>query len=310
MLGRMRVVGMENILRKLLGYVWRHLANKEVIGLLVVFVPAISYSLLYVAYFQFYSFFGLRPADVGLDRTRLLQESLLGPFVFPLGVLVVHWQPALLLLVALAVMSAIGGVGNGLGSAALREAPAGAALGLIVIWAASAVYGYGYLVVESNRLGREVFEQGRVLPSLVLSDPSSGLYMPLIDVQALSARVTAPDGQDLHLVTSPSSASTPTSPSTATSATASPTPAPSVASTTAASAPADTTVAKERFSADCLIYLGRTETTYVLFDVRYEKVVRIFAEDAVVTVNPRAKNFAGGRLPHRCIDNSGNITPN
>ncbi|MBK8076104.1 MAG: hypothetical protein IPK24_11180 [Kineosporiaceae bacterium] len=169
---------MENILRKLLGYVWRHLANKEVIGLLVVFVPAISYSLLYVAYFQFYSFFGLRPADVGLDRTRLLQESLLGPFVFPLGVLVVHWQPALLLLVALAVMSAIGGVGNGLGSAALREAPAGAALGLIVIWAASAVYGYGYLVVESNRLGREVFEQGRVLPSLVLSDPSSGLYMP------------------------------------------------------------------------------------------------------------------------------------
>lgn len=307
MLGRMRVVGMENILRKLLGYVWRHLANKEVIGLLVVFVPAISYSLLYVAYFQFYSFFGLRPADVGLDRTRLLQESLLGPFVFPLGVLVVHWQPALLLLVALAVMSAIGGVGNGLGSAALREAPAGAALGLIVIWAASAVYGYGYLVVESNRLGREVFEQGRVLPSLVLSDPSSGLYMPLIDVQALPARVTAPDGQDLHLVTSPSSVSTPMAPPTPTSAT--PTPAPSEASSSS-SAPADTTAVKERFSPDCLIYLGRTETTYVLFDVRYEKVVRIFAEDAVVTVNPRAANFARGRLPHRCIDNSGNITPN
>ncbi|MFN8079309.1 MAG: hypothetical protein U0Q19_07075 [Kineosporiaceae bacterium] len=303
---------------KLLGELWRNIriraVSKELIAVLVVTIPAISYSLLYIAYFQFYSFFGLRPADVGLDRTRLLQESLLGPFVFPLGEMAVHLRQVLLALAALAVMSAIGGVGNGLrGASAVREAAAGAALGLAMIWLASTAYGYGFVLVEANRLGNEVFERGRVLPSLVLHDPSTGLNMPLIDIQALPARVVALDGGAIHMVTAPSAVAT--SPVTGSEgATAATAPAPSATPGATAepepTAPPQAPVPDQEFFPDCLIYLGRTEKTYVLFDVRYEKVVQVFSDSALLTVAPRAADYEGEHLPSRCTDNAGNITPN
>jgi hypothetical protein len=65
---------------------WRFVKGRtkeQWLGVVAV-ATVLSYSLLYFAYFQFYSAFGLHPSDVGHDRLRLLQESLLGPLVLPI----------------------------------------------------------------------------------------------------------------------------------------------------------------------------------------------------------------------------------
>lgn len=58
--------------------------SKELWALLLTTLIAANYAALYYAYYQFYVSFGLRPADVGLTRLRLLQESLIGVFLSPL----------------------------------------------------------------------------------------------------------------------------------------------------------------------------------------------------------------------------------
>jgi hypothetical protein len=169
--------------------------SKEQWALVVVAVPAVSYSLLYFAYFQFYVSLGLRPSDVGLTRLRMLQESLIGLVLVPAGLIVTH---ALLLLAALICTAVIWIVvwrflhEDDVPWHDVLATLLVVAVGLVALLG---IVGYGRLVHDLRSISRDVTRDGRIIVSSV--SHRGDLYWPYLDVQALPVDLAGPGAADL-----------------------------------------------------------------------------------------------------------------
>ena len=133
----------------------------------VAILTAVSYSALYVAYFQFYVSLGLRPADVGLTKLRLLQESLIALLLLPITRTVfMHPQFLLIALPVTAVATVLTGRRRGFTRAVLAERLAGALLSVtLLVGSALGVYGYVRMVYDASMLGDAVASDGYLTPS-------------------------------------------------------------------------------------------------------------------------------------------------
>jgi hypothetical protein len=161
---------------------------------IVALATALSYALLYFGYFQFYAVFGLHPAEVGLDKLHLLQQSLLGPLILPIF-LILHAEEnpiallPLILIFFLVVDAFVYCRSRRLDrKATIRELCATALLGVVVGWVVLLASGYYDLVTTSQSMGVEVRKHGMLFPSLVYQ--GKGLMVPFLDAQAVAVDVT------------------------------------------------------------------------------------------------------------------------
>jgi hypothetical protein len=151
----------------------------------------VSYAMLYIAYFQFYASFGLRPGDVGLTRVRLLQESTVALVVLPLGRLMMHWRwvAAGLTVTGVAAVVALARrkcQGRVLLLRLVEVQVTAFLLTLLIL----AIVGYVAMVYEARSLGAAVGGEGKLISGWVTN--TRGLYLPNLDVQALPVDIIRP----------------------------------------------------------------------------------------------------------------------
>lgn len=178
---------------ELLGRIWagiRGLSREQAVGL-VAATGVTAYALLYLAYFQFYAPFGLRPSDVGLSRTRLVEESLLGLVLVPYGEVRAHPWALVLVVGAVVVGRVVWEVSRTRKAPPHRELAATAVVAVLVFVLSATVGGYVGLVVEARALGDDVRQDGRIVVSWV--NRRTVVYLPYLDVQAIPVEVVGGD---------------------------------------------------------------------------------------------------------------------
>ena len=244
---------------------WRFVKGRtkeQWLGVVAV-ATVLSYSLLYFAYFQFYSAFGLHPSDVGHDRLRLLQESLLGPLVLPIFLLLrgPSWIFEAVILTLVLLLLAIFAVCMSRDMKAadtLKEVGSTLLFGIFLWWAILTSYGYFSLVTMSRQLGEEVAGGGRLLSSWVYYGTrhirSDSVVVPFLDVQALEARVTFTSKD----------------------------------------------ASRPRLTNGCVIYLGSSDGTAVLYNFKTQEVVRVNTADVDLKTYINSGYPYYGLLPKRC----------
>jgi len=177
-----------------------------VLTLLLGIVVFLNYLALYVVYYQFYVGFGLRPADVGLSKVRLLQESIAGALLFPATAASRHHVyvfTGFCLVLAAAVISwlvcAMPRPHQWMSRVVFRELLACVFLALLASFIVLLADGYRYAGVQANQLGKEVRKDGKIVIAWVW--PGGNSDLPLLDVQAIPADVVATKGSELPELT-------------------------------------------------------------------------------------------------------------
>jgi hypothetical protein len=161
--------------------------SKEQWALIVAVATVLSYAALYFAYFQFYVSFGLRPADVGLTRLRLLEESLIALLFLPFALILKHWILALVIVTVVAILTILWG--------RFRKRPwRDSVAALLMIFAITLVpltlYGYFQLVGDARDRGDAVRRNGEIVVTWV--NRRYSIYLPYLDVQAIPVDVVEP----------------------------------------------------------------------------------------------------------------------
>jgi hypothetical protein len=239
---------------------------KEGWALIVSVAVALSYAVIYLIYFQFYVSFGLRPSDVGLSRTRLLEESIIGIVLTPVRVLRSEWVLVVTVAIAAIIVRTLitlrrtssdeNRFGGRTSSRELRSTFVAAFVIMICVLTVTGTIG---LARDLRRLGNDVRKDGHIVVATVRSRGPADIYSPVFDVQAIPVDVSPKKDADMPQMT-----------------------------------------------ARCLFYLGESSGEAIIFDVRRELVVRLPTSDYVFTTHPAVVDYEDGRLPAGCASNEGN----
>lgn len=167
----------------------RALKRDQVVVMLAV-LSVVSYAFQYLIYVQFYSSFGLRPRDVGLDRLRLAEESVIGLITSPYAIARVYaWLIAVVVVVAVVLWSIfLLRTGRPLRWPELASTAVVAALACLLVVVA---YTYGDLLQDARRLGNEVRSDGRIIVSWMYE--VDDYRLPSLDIVAIPADVRRSD---------------------------------------------------------------------------------------------------------------------
>lgn len=156
-------------------------------------VGGVSYGLLYLAYFQIYGPIGLRPRDLGYDRLRLLEESLIGLVAAPILAFRVYPRQTVLAVVVIAALLTAGVAIHRYHAPVQswrRDLVAALSVVLVgVVVAAVVLVGSAYLTA-ARALGREIRGGGGALVTSEVFVGRTYLF-PYLDVQSLPFRLTA-----------------------------------------------------------------------------------------------------------------------
>ena len=167
---------------------WLRHRTKEQVFAVAALASLSAYALLYFAYFQFYTSFGLHPGDVGLTRVRLLEEALIGLLLVPVSHLQESWIGITQILVIAVVVRLLLMVGTEFHPGAwLAEVAATVLVGLVIISAWLGGHSYVQLVHEARNLGYDVRRSGQIIVDWVHFRPN--LYYPYLEIRAIPVDV-------------------------------------------------------------------------------------------------------------------------
>ena len=180
---------MEAFLNRVVG--WLRKRTKEQVVAAAALASLSAYALLYVAYFQFYTPFGLAPGDVGLTRVRLLEESLIGLLLVPVSGLQEKWIGMTEIVVAVVVVRVLLTLQPKFRPETrkkwLAELASTALIGFIALSGYLAVSGYVQLVHDARGLGNDVRRSGLIIDDWVYRRPN--LYYPYLEIHAIPVDV-------------------------------------------------------------------------------------------------------------------------
>jgi hypothetical protein len=219
-------------------------------------VSAVLYGVLYLAYTQYYSSFGISLDEVGIAKTDLLSEALVGPAVMSLG-LAIYWGGFMLLFFALGALVLFlipplrrksSEEDHGSSAKQIRQTMKEAAKALLY-----PSLGFGILMAISFIFLAALSEDNRVQEDGARVRPVAlevlGLRVPLLDIQAYPASITWKDTNKVPPLFKPN-------------------------------------------SSGCMMYLGRGGDSTVLYDVNSHHTIRFPSSDAVVEVHLKEENVA------------------
>jgi hypothetical protein len=130
----------------------------------------VAYAVVHLTYVQFYAKFGLLPEEVGIGRTEMLSQALVGPVVAVLtyGVFITAVVTAVLAFTRQLTLGSF-----------LRWAGVCAAVACLML--------FGFMAVRAGQVGARAVDQGESVRTVYLGFPL--VSVPLLDTRALPVSV-------------------------------------------------------------------------------------------------------------------------